>query len=376
MPWNKDDRELILSLMNVDSKFSLRDLGRANRQLGLRFAQAAQAVVKAWGKTMHDVDLIASHGQTIHHDPPFSTCQIGEPAVIAEETGVTVMSDFRSADVAAGGQGAPLTSIFDSVLMRPTSGMRALQNIGGIANVTLLSSTESLESNAVAYDTGPGNCWIDQAANMHDPSLTYDKDGKIATSGTVSIKLLNSMLDSIAYFTEEIPKSSGRELFSSAALNKWRSHAPELSSADFVATVTELTAVSIARGYSLHEAAQYQLDEVVLSGGGARNPTLVASLNRALAKQFHSRKISVKTLEEFEKHEKLFEVLESALPEGLNIGDAKEAMVFAVLGYLGASGVQSSLPSCTGATGPRCLGKLSPGKNFKAIEVNRGGRGV
>ena len=292
-------------------------LGRASSHLGLRFAEAAAAAVRAWGQPMARVDLIASHGQTVHHDPPFSTTQIGEPAVIAEYTGVTTASGFRAADIAAGGQGAPLTSIYDCMMLRPAAGLRALQNIGGISNVTLVPALGDADTpdTPVAFDTGPGNCWIDQAAGMHAPGVLFDRNGAIAGSGTVCAPLLADMLADIGFFAKPIPKSTGRELFSAAALRGWLARAPAaLPTQDFVATVTQLTAVTLARGYLLHPPAAQGLTEVVLSGGGAKNPVLVAAIRCALATEF-GRAIEVRTLADLDEVA-AHACAPGALPEG------------------------------------------------------------
>ena len=276
--------------------------------------------------------MVASHGQTIHHDPEgHSTTQIGQPAVIAALTGATVVADFRVADMAHGGQGAPLTSTFDWLMLRPPPGVgvRALQNIGGIANVTFVTEAGadgviSSGTSPVAFDTGPGNCLIDLAAAAADPALACDRDGLLAADGRVNEELLDVMLQH-PYFVRPAPKTTGREEFSSELFERWHADAEArgCSPNDFVATVTELTARSIARAYHLAPPElSNALTEVVVSGGGGKNPQLMARLVAALRREF-GKDVAVRGHVDV-----LSELVEpGALPAGLTVDDAKEAMV-------------------------------------------------
>jgi anhydro-N-acetylmuramic acid kinase len=270
-------------------------------------------------------DLVVSHGQTVFHwvedGTVRGTLQLGEPAWIAELTGLPVVSDLRSRDVAAGGHGAPLVSLFDVLLLsgRPASG--AL-NLGGIANLTVAGESP------LAYDVGPANALIDAAAD-HFHGVPYDADGRGAASGRVDADLLARLLDE-PYYAAAAPKSTGKELFSRDYLVARLD--PSLPGDDVIATVTELTAVVVAR-----ELAAHGLAEVFASGGGTANPTLM----RRLADLADCR---VRTIDEL------------GVPS-----DAKEAYAFALMGFLSVHGLPGTVPACTGATGPRVLGSLTPG---------------
>ena len=288
VPWSAEQRAMIFGLIeNRDPELcGLKAISTANFKLGAAFAAAALAVIARCpapaGKSERvapalqatsrmllpeDVALLASHGQTIYHDPPQSTLQIGEPSVIAQLTGITTVADFRVADMGAGGQGAPLTSSFDWHVLRPGlagkatpaagaslsrsaslltgrpgEGWRAVQNIGGIANATLLppvgamqprvqggggGAEEEVEARPLAFDSGPGNCLIDGAmVACTDGAAHYDKDGTLAASGRVCTALLREMLGH-EYFSRPLPKTTGRELFSAELLEQWRCRAQE-----------------------------------------------------------------------------------------------------------------------------------------------------
>jgi len=359
LAWPPDERAEIFRLFAQPT--DTRSLCRANFQIGQRFAQAALAVVDAAGLTPTEIDLIGSHGQTLWHEvvdgQVHSTLQIGEAAVIAEETGITTVADFRVADVAARGQGAPLVSIFDWLLMRPSpalGGWRALQNIGGIGNVTflppLISCVDSLSP--LAFDTGPGNALIDWAAvQMTNGAQHYDEDSKLARQGTPSAELVKQWLNH-PYFLRKPPKTTGRELFSVTLAQQWQADAVDrgLSPADFVATLTDLTAASIADSYS--RFAPGPLAQVVVAGGGARNPMLMERI------VFHLR----------ERFQKDVPVLAHAdLPDAPGDGDSKEALTFALLAWLTIHGRAGNVPACTGASGTRVLGKIAPGRNFAQL---------
>ena len=360
LAWPSEEREEIFRLFagQTDS----RSLCRANFQVGRRFAQAALAVIDAAGLTAADVALIGSHGQTIWHEvvdgEVHSTLQIGEAAVIAEETGITTVADFRVADVAAGGQGAPLVSIFDWLLLRPSpalGGWRALQNIGGIGNVTFLPPLDPAADSPppLAFDTGPGNALIDWAAvQMTEGAQHYDADGKLARQGTPSVGLVTRWL-SHPYFQRKPPKTTGRELFSAALARQWQAeaHGASLSAVDFIATLTDLTAASIADAYVRFAPAP--VAQVVVAGGGARNPLLMERLVYHLRQRFGW---DVPLLSHAE------------LPGAPGDGDSKEALTFALLAWLTIHGRAGNVPACTGASGARVLGKIAPGRNFGYCE--------
>ncbi len=317
-----------------------------NFRLGEWFAAAALQAVAEAGLAPADIDLIGSHGQTIYHqvgddaETP-STLQIGEAAVIAERTGVTTVADFRVADVAAGGQGAPLVSYVDWLLLRHPQRHRAVQNIGGIGNVTFLPA-ENTPHHPISFDTGPGNMLIDAAvAHIIGGVQTYDKDGRLAEQGRVHEAWLAELL-AHPYLQKAPPKTAGREQFGAefAAMLWEQAQARGVDGPDLVATLTAFTAASIAEAY--RRFLPVFPDEVIVSGGGALNPTLMAMLRQRLAP---ARVLASDAL---------------GLP-----ADAKEAIAFAVLAYETIHGRPGNLPPCTGARHPAILGKITPGRTFE-----------
>src|SRR5438105_4934439 len=254
---------------------------RLNFDLGGWLADAAIQVMADAGVAREDIAAIASHGQTIWHEPGHSTWQSGEAAVIAERTGIDVISDFRVRDVAAGGQGAPLVPIADSMLFSSPSEWRGLQNLGGIGNITVVPPRGQIEG-VRAFDTGPGVAVIDGVTKALRPDLTYDIDGKMARAGNPNMQVVKELL-AHPYFSMEPPKSTGRELFNSDYVQKLISAARALggSEEDIIATAVQLTADSVAAAYRRFVAAPMQ--EVLVSGGGAKNPALLAAIHSAAA---------------------------------------------------------------------------------------------
>jgi anhydro-N-acetylmuramic acid kinase len=304
--------------------------------LGAWFADATVQVIAEAGVTRDEIRAIGCHGQTLWHAPPHSTWQFGESAVIAERLGIDVVSDFRVRDVAAGGQGAPLVPIADALLFSSPTAWRALQNIGGIGNVTVVPPNGDL-TGVRAFDTGPGVAVIDAVVRTLEPSLAFDVDGALAAAGTPVEPVVDALLLD-PYFQAEPPKSTGRELFTpayvEALIDRCRAAGGQ-ATADIVATATLLTARSIADAYARFIVEP--VGEVLVSGGGARNPTLM----RMLASELHAR----------------------GLPAPASLGaeaDAKEAMAFALLAHLHVTGVAGNVATATGARGPRILGKLTP----------------
>ncbi len=338
IPYELEQREAIRGALVGGAA----ELCRLNIRLGEWFAEAAARTLQSAGVRPNELEAVGCHGQTVWHQPPVddsagATLQLGESAAIAERLGVPVISDFRARDVAAGGHGAPLVPVVDQLLFSAPGIRRALQNIGGMANVTLLPPADS-EEPVIAFDTGPGVAVIDAVVTaLSDGEHCYDREGRRARAGRVSEDLLERRLTD-PYFLRPPPKSTGREKFGEAyALELIREgEARGLSEDDVVATATALTARSIARAYLLPEAGEPP-DECIVSGGGARNPVLM----QMLAESLHP--IPVTDL--------------SAL--GWD-PDAKEAVAFAVLAYLFRAGRPGNLPSVTGAAGPRRLGKLTP----------------
>jgi anhydro-N-acetylmuramic acid kinase len=317
-----------------------------NFAIGEWFAQAAEAAMQAAGLKAADIHLIGSHGQTVYHSldantPVRSTLQIGEAAVIAERTGISVVADFRVADVAAGGQGAPLVSYVDWLLLRHPSRTRGVQNIGGIGNVTYLPLGEDPDQ-VLSFDTGPGNMLIDYAAQQASQgALTYDVDGRLGSQGQVSMRLLDVLM-SHPYLEMPLPKTTGREQFGEFYGEEIWGKALQmgLSGPDVVATLTAFTAASIATSY--RRFLPTMPDEVILGGGGANNPVLVERLRRDLSPAAVLRQ------------------------EDLGFSsDAKEAVAFAVLAYETLHGRPGNLPSCTFARHPVVMGKIVPGRIFR-----------
>lgn len=234
---------------------SVDRLCRLNFSLGQVFGATALDAAHNAGLTMKDIDLIGSHGQTMWHEPPVngigSTLQLGEPAVIAEITGLPVVSNFRTRDMVVGGQGAPLVPLADWLLLSHPTKIRAAQNIGGIANVTYLPATTNLRNDVMAFDTGPGNMLIDEAARLATNGVwEYDHDGKLAAQGHVDESLLMEWLRE-PYFQQKPPRTTGRELFGTQrAIEYWNQAIQRgLSPNDIVATITALTVRSIEHAY-------------------------------------------------------------------------------------------------------------------------------
>jgi len=308
---------------------------RLNFELGGWLADAAIEVMAEAGVARDEIAAIASHGQTIWHEPGHSTWQTGEAAVIAERTGVDVISDFRVRDVAAAGQGAPLVPIADAMLFSSQTEWRGLQNLGGIGNVTVVPPRGAIEG-VRAFDTGPGVAVIDGVTRAIRPELAYDVDGKLALAGKPNMRIVSELMNH-PYFSSPPPKSTGRELFNSDYMQKLIANARALGSSDqdIVATAVQLTAESVADAYRRFIAEPVR--EVLVSGGGAKNPALFAAIAKAAAP------ISVRHFDEV-----FFD------------GEAKEAVAFALLGYLHVTKRPGNVPSATGARGPRVLGKRTP----------------
>jgi anhydro-N-acetylmuramic acid kinase len=330
-PFSRPLRERIFRLADADAS-ELCDL---DVLLGEAFADAARAVCDAASVPLADVHLVGSHGQTAVHHPRSAgklgaTLQIGEAAVIAERVGCPVVSDFRVRDVAAGGEGAPLVPLVDHLLFRKSGTPRALQNIGGIANVTLVR--ERLDE-LVAFDNGPGNMPLDAVARAVSGGVeAFDRGGARAARGTIDRALLDE-LHRHPYLSQRLPKSTGRETFGKDFVYPLLArYGARLD--DLLATLTRFVAEAIARSY--RESLPTPPAEVFVSGGGALNPVLMSHLRETLAP------IPVET--------------SAAL--GVD-PEAKEAIAFAVLANETLFGRPGNVPSVTGAAGPRVLGKIS-----------------
>ncbi|WP_068775524.1 anhydro-N-acetylmuramic acid kinase [Paenibacillus sp. FJAT-26967] len=317
-----------------------------NAYLAERFAEAALEAAREAGIGMDSVDFISSHGQTVWHIPeadsadPYltrSTLQLGDLSVLAKRTGVLVVGDFRPADMAVGGQGAPLAPYGDLILFRHPAKGRLLQNIGGIGNCTALVPGAGPDD-VFAFDTGPGNMVIDQVVyQLSEGRESYDDGGKWAAQGQPDEQLVAEMM-AHRYFGMAPPKSTGREVFGKAYAAEFIAKAKGLglADADIVATATAFTARTISEGYRQFVFPSCRIDEVIVSGGGARNRTLLAQLAALLPDQqvMTSRELGVDD-------------------------DAKEAVIFALLGHDFLCGVPNNLPAATGASRPTVMGKLA-----------------
>ncbi len=321
-------------------------IAELNADLAEVFADCALETLLGAGLRADQVDLIGSHGQTLWHNvlpggQVSASLQIVEAAVLAERTGLTVVSNFRARDIAAGGQGAPLTSYVDWLLLRHPRHWRAIQNIGGMGNVTFLPPLDDARSAPVAFDTGPGNALLDAAIEqLTAGALTYDVDGAVAGRGRVDEEWLDALL-AHPYYQRGYPKTTGRETFGAAAALALVAEAQGrgLRDAEIIATLTALTASNIADAY--RNFAPAPIAEVILGGGGGHNPVLVGLLRQLLAPA------AVLTHEDI----------------GMD-SDFKEALVFALLAYETWHGRSATLPAATGARHPSVLGSITPGANY------------
>jgi anhydro-N-acetylmuramic acid kinase len=346
LPYDEPRREAIHAAIAAGTAQALCGL---HADLGEWLAEAALRVCADAGVGLDRLAAIGSHGQTVWHIPPSAgkrgaTLQLGDAATLAERTGCAVVSDFRTRDMAAGGHGAPLVPYADRLLFSAPGKARALQNVGGIANVTRVPPKGS-DDPVFAFDTGPGNALIDAAVELAtDRRLTFDRDGALAARGEVDGALLAELLRH-PYFAAEPPKSTGREAFGRPFVERLVEATQPEGDRDWlelVATLTELTARTIADAYERWVLPR-GVAEVVVTGGGARNLTLMARLRALLA----------------------------PLPvvDGAALGidpDAKEAVAFALLAWAHLRGIPANVPEASGAAGPRVLGSLTPGAQAPA----------
>ncbi|TVP42286.1 MAG: anhydro-N-acetylmuramic acid kinase [Gemmatimonadales bacterium] len=327
-----------------------RALSRLHVALGEGFASAFLELLRGAAVAPEEVDAIGSHGQTIWHEPPAAggrgwTLQLGDPATLAERTGIAVVHDFRARDMAAGGHGAPLVPWADRVLLHRPGVGRALQNLGGMGNVTFLPA-DGEPDRVRAFDTGPGVALLDAAwmrtrgGDGPEMALPFDMDGRRAARGTVHPALLDALLAD-PFLDEPPPRSTGRERFGDARMEEILRDHPDLAPDDLLATLVEVTARSVARSYREYLPVA-EVDEVVLTGGGARHSTLVRAIGAALAREVGP-----------------VPVLTGAEALGID-PDAREAAAFALLAWAHLLRIPGSLPQVTGASGPRVLGSFTP----------------
>jgi anhydro-N-acetylmuramic acid kinase len=309
---------------------------RLNFDLGEMLSRAAIRVIAESGVPRRSIAAIASHGHTVWHVPGHSTWQTGEPAVVAERVGCPVISNFRVRDMAAGGQGAPLVPMADCLLFSGRR-WRALQNIGGIGNVTVVPPNGGT-AGVRAFDTGPGVVVIDGVTRTLVPGMRFDRDGLMARRGTALEPVVDAALAD-PYFAAPPPKSTGRELFTPAYIESFiarcRSLHADASAEDVIATAVRFTARSIAEAYE--RFLPEPIHDVVVSGGGAKNLALVDAISALLPGR------------EVVRFDELF-----------FDGEAKEAVAFALLGWLHLTGLPGNVPAATGARAPRVLGTFTP----------------
>ncbi|MGG1850741.1 anhydro-N-acetylmuramic acid kinase AnmK [Bacillus wiedmannii] len=340
VPFCNDMKNEIQQALSIENS-NVQLICSLNFKLGLCFANAVREVCKEANFPLGQLNLIGSHGQTIYHQPKHdgnmipSTLQIGEPAVIAYETNTTVISNFRTMDIAAGGQGAPLVPYSEIILYRHPTKNRLLQNIGGIGNVTIIPSHLS-DKNVIAFDTGPGNMVIDGMCQRLF-QLSYDQNGKIAKQGVVVDEILTYCMNH-PFLKMNPPKSTGREQFGeefvSELLKRYERHSKE----NIVTTVTMFTARSIVHQYKEFILLYYEIDEVILGGGGSYNDTLVEMIRYGL------------------KDEKCAIFIQEDIGYS---SEAKEAIAFAILANETYHRNPSNVPSATGAKQSVVLGNIT-----------------
>lgn len=346
-PYPPQVREKIFSLF-TPANATVDKVGYMNFLLGEIYAKSALSVIEKAGMKPEEIDVIGSHGQTIWHAPiPESpdgipvayTVQIGEGSVIAERTGILTVSDFRVADMAAGGQGAPLVPFSEYLLYRREKETILLQNIGGIGNMTVMPAGAK-PRDVFAFDTGPGNMIIDAVISaVTGGEKTYDAGGETAAKGRVCNALLD-ILKEEPYYRQPLPKTTGREHFgvqyTEKILSWWKENPIPME--DLLATVTDLTAYSIADAYERYVLPKYRASEIIVGGGGSYNATLL----RFMKGRFAPHGVAVRTQEDL----------------GLS-SDAKEAVAFALMADCCMRGKANTLPSVTGAEHPAVMGKIS-----------------
>jgi len=340
-PYPRGVRNAIMGVSNATT--TTAQIARLHFRLGQLYARAVQETIRRGHVRAGSIELVGCHGQTIYHQgdrepflgkPVAATMQIGEASVIAEELGVPVVSDFRTRDMAAGGKGAPLAPYLDYWLFRHPRGGRVALNIGGIANITAIPPGARPDE-VLAFDTGPGNMVIDALTHEFSRGRQhFDRNGRIAARGKIDPALLNNLLTD-SYYRRQPPKTTGREQYGPEFIARLKR--TRLPLRDQIATATALTAATIANGIERFVMSWMPVHEVIASGGGVRNTTLMGYLQAFLPD------VRIARSDEF----------------GID-ADAKEAVAFAVLAYETFRKRPSNLPSATGARRPVVLGKITP----------------
>lgn len=345
-PYTPQIKQAVFAAFRPETS-SVDDICRLNYALGRLFADAALGVISKCGLRPDDVDAIGFAGQTVYHIPEpegiagiisGSTLQLGEPAVVAELTRILTVADLYTRDVAAGGKGAPLTPFADYVLFHRLGRSIAVQNIGGIGNIACIPDGAGPEQ-VIGFDTGPGNMVIDALVrHISEGKAEYDDGGRIAASGRMSQPLLERLLGD-PFLAQPPPKATGRERYGDQYAHSVLSEASALgvAGADLIATVTALTAASIATNFEQFVLPRWPVSEIVVAGGGAFNPTLLRFLQERLPD------VQIRTFEHYGFSSK-----------------AREAIGFAIIANATLSGIANNLPSVTGARRPVVLGKLVP----------------
>ncbi|WP_270577680.1 anhydro-N-acetylmuramic acid kinase AnmK [Caldibacillus thermoamylovorans] len=338
IPYDTTIKEELLQVMNIETS-NVQQICSLNFKISYLFAEAVKEVCNQANISLNQLDLIGSHGQTIYHMPKTkqsfvnSSLQIGDPSVIAYETKTMVISNFRSMDIAAGGEGAPLIPYIDWLLFKSDTKGRILQNIGGIGNCTVLKRSCQKED-IIAFDTGPGNMIIDELCRTLI-NVPYDQNGIIASHGKVHGQLVEEWMGH-PYFKKSPPKSTGREQFGKQYTIELIEKYPSLSVEDFVATATFFTARSIACAYQKFVFPTEKIDDILISGGGANNQTLINMIQSLLPNQ----------------------VVQTSNEYGIT-ADEKEAVGFAVLANEYIHQQKTNIPKATGARQSVLLGQMT-----------------
>jgi len=341
-PYPQKLRDVILE-NSLPGKGTVNQICELNILLGKMYAKAVENICREYGISVSDIDLIGSHGQTIHHLPKSkrmfgndirATLQIGDPTVIAKLTGIVTVGDFRTGDMALDGQGAPLVPYFDYISFRSNRTNRALLNIGGIANITLLKKKCKLDD-VIAFDTGPGNMMIDYLMKKLF-NRKFDKDGSTASRGEVNKKLFEKLIRLDKFLDAEPPKSTGREYYNQDFIDKAINGFSDFKKVDIVRTFSEFTSYAVFYNYQKFLRPECEIAELLVSGGGAKNKYFVTSLQN-----YFGNRVRVKTIDG--------KIMSS---------DSKEAICFAILANENISENPANIPRVTGASTPTVLGKI------------------
>ena len=332
----KEKIRQIISFNKRNNLNPVKEISQLNFLIGELFANAALKIIRKNNLKSSDISFISSHGQTIYHHPEseniagfkvHSTFQIGESSIIAAKPRIKTISNFRELDIAYEGQGAPLVPFLDYVIFNKSKNIKGVLNIGGISNITIVGKSIK----PIAFDIGPGNALIDLVVRKHF-NLDLDKDGKLAESGKVDFKAINKAIKD-PYFKKPPPKSTGKEYFNNVFLKRYFQHIKNPS--DIIATVTYFTYFTIQKALKLLPST-YKVNELVISGGGVKNRTIIKYLQALLPN------LKITYTDEY----------------GLPI-KYKEAILLALLGYTCILGIPNNIPSCTGAKKKAVLGKIT-----------------